>query len=157
MPFIYLNEFNFTHYVLQYDLITGEYEKILSIQIPSARQTAKGFYVETNDHTAGVHASPEGPVLFCDNQRFRLSLHTHQAVINQTENPKEQEFVFFENKAERLRLFYKPEHIPQGLMAEVDTVCFVWLAQNLDDPAFFESYTGDYDMPPSSWYNLQDT
>jgi hypothetical protein len=58
--------------VLRYDPSTGACEEVLRRDLPQNVREHRGFYIRAQDVFVGIYASPSGPVLFRDGERFPL-------------------------------------------------------------------------------------
>jgi hypothetical protein len=59
--------------VLAYDPTSGAAEELPRDHLPSTSRERVGFYVNAGDHVVGVYASPDGPMVFHDADRYRLA------------------------------------------------------------------------------------
>ena len=158
MPSIYLSNFDLIRYWLKYDTDTGTHEIIPYQQ--KSRIALSGSYVVVGSETIGYHVSPKGPVLFCNERRFRIFDRTYTGEIEKDKAKGLNIFRLLQDNQKVLSISYKPPPpITWGLalMAEEDTDFFMRLAGDLAKPRFYAEYTRDspFPLPPNFLWGEQ--
>ncbi len=132
--------------VLRYDPETGSREELGREQLPEGAETAFGFYTAAGDDVWGLYASPDGPILFHNAERFRLADLSSE--IEVTPGERQNRFVFRQGGAVRGECAYpRAKRADWGYdswSAEEESVdFFLWLKHQVGTPDFNVRYTRD--------------
>ena len=130
--------------VLRYDPETGSSEELRREQVPEGTETAFGFYTSVGDDIWGVHASPDGPILFHGRDRFRLADRSSE--IELAPGERQNRFVFRQGGAARAECMYpRAKGTDWGYdswSTEEESIdFFLWLKRQVGTPDFNVRYT----------------
>lgn len=128
--------------VLQYNPQTGHYEEKSRDQVSLDKLDAKGFYVNTGNSVIGVYASTEGPICFCNDQRFPLANPACRVELNTSIDGNQ--FILSWNEQIQFSISYRPtpyREYDSWSATDEDVDFFAWIKSNIADPTFYTYYT----------------
>ncbi len=140
---LYIQNHDTGRLVLRYDLDTGRFAEIPADMRPEGTKLARGFYVAADGKFTGVHASSQGPVLFCNELCFCLQKPGYRIEVSEAAGANE--FRLLQNVQCLVQVRYSaPEPTGNPFWPEDEkefSDFFLWLKSGMSQAQFFRYYT----------------